>query len=161
MQPESESRDRPPAEVPTLRAAVESDAAELARLTAQLGYPADAAAMRARLARLRAGANDCVLVVARPDGGLAGWIHGTLVQLLESPLRVEIGGLIVDEVWRRRGLARRLVAGLEAWAVAQGAAELSVRCREERAETHAFYERMAFRFTKTQRVFRKRLGPAG
>ena len=79
---------------------------------------------------------------------------------MESDYRVEIGGLIVDERWRRTGLGRRLVQAIENWAVESGAAELSVRCREERAESHKFYECLSFRHTKTQRVFRKRIGNA-
>lgn len=142
------------------RKAVTADAAELARLTTQLGYPVSAETMRSRLARILASAADCVLVVERPDGGLAGWIHGTLVQLIESELRVEIGGLIVEEASRRGGVGRRLVEALEAWARMQGAVELSVRCRDDRAGAHAFYERLGLRHVKTQRVFRERLAPA-
>jgi GNAT superfamily N-acetyltransferase len=89
---------------------------------------------------------------------LAGWIHGFLSQLLESDYRVEIGGLLVDERWRRNGIGRRLVRVVDDWAAERGAAELSVRCREERAESHKFYESLSFRHTKTQRVFRKRAG---
>ena len=79
------------------------------------------------------------------------------LQLLESDYRVEIGGLIVDERWRRRGIGRQLVHAVQGWAVERGAVELSVRCREERTESHTFYESLSFRYTKTQRVYRKRL----
>ena len=70
---------------------------------------------------------------------------------------MEIGGLIVDERWRRRGIGRQLVHAVQGWAVERGAVELSVRCREERTESHTFYESLSFRYTKTQRVYRKRL----
>ena len=77
-------------------------------------------------------------------------------QLLESDYRVEIGGLIVDERFRRGGIGRGLVQAIENWAAEHRATELSVRCREERAESHKFYESLSFRHIKTQRVFRKR-----
>jgi len=143
---------------PIIRQAIESDAAELARLTSQLGYPVSEAPIRMRMARMFGTADNRLLVGEVPGGQLAGWIHGFLCQLLESDFRVEIGGLIVDERWRRSGVGRRLVQAIENWAVESGASELSVRCREERAESHKFYEHLSFRYTKTQRVFRKRIG---
>jgi GNAT superfamily N-acetyltransferase len=143
-----------------IRRAIASDAAELARLTSQLGYPASEAAVCARLTRMIDSADDCLLVAEDSSGKLAGWIHGFLSQLLESDYRVEIGGLIVDEKWRRHGIGRQLVRAVEDWAVERGAVELSVRCREERIESHKFYESLLFRHTKTQRAFRKRAGNA-
>ena len=145
---------------PKIRQAVESDATELARLTSQLGYPVSEASIRARMTRVFGTADACLLVVEGQAGELAGWIHGFLCQLLESDYRVEIGGLIVDERRRRSGIGRRLVQAVENWAVERGAVELSVRCREERTEADKFYESLSFRHTKTQRVFRKRIGNA-
>lgn len=141
-----------------IRRAKESDATELARLTSQLGYPVTESTLRSRLARMVGAADCCLLVAESPDGRLAGWIHGYLCQLLESDYRVEIGGLVVDEDCRRKGHGRRLVQAVEDWARECGAVELSVRCREERVESHRFYESLLFRHTKSQRVFRKRLG---
>ena len=140
-----------------IRRAVTLDAPELVRLTVLLGYPSSLPVIEARLTRILDSADDCLLVAEDASGALIGWIHGFLSQLLESEYRVEIGGLIVDERYRRIGLGRRLVERIEAWARERGAAELSVRCREERAESHQFYESLSFRQTKTQRVFRKRL----
>jgi GNAT superfamily N-acetyltransferase len=141
-----------------IRRAMVSDTAELARLTTQLGYPAPEAVIRARLMRMIDSPDDCLLVAEDSSGRLVGWIHGFLSQLLESDYRVEIGGLLVDEARRRNGIGRLLVRAVDDWAVERGAAELSVRCREERAESHKFYESLLFRHTKTQRVFRKRAG---
>jgi GNAT superfamily N-acetyltransferase len=129
----------------------------LARLTSQLGYPVSEAPIRTRMDRIFGSVNDSLLVAERPDGELAGWIHGFLCQLIESDYRLEIGGLIVDERYRRSGIGRGLVQAIESWAAEHGATELSVRCREERAESHKFYESLSFRPIKTQRVFRKRL----
>ena len=140
-----------------IRAATPDDATELARLTSQLGYPVSPAAIRQRLESIGRSSNDCLLVADLGGGVLAGWVHGFLGQLLESEYRVEIGGLIVDERRRRHGLGRELVGRLELWAAERGARELTVRCRVEREEAHRFYETLAFRPTKTQRVFRKPL----
>ncbi len=143
-----------------IREAVDSDVAELARLTSQLGYPVSPDLMRTRLARMQGREDVCFLVAEAASGELRGWIHGFLCQLPESDYRVEIGGLVVDEARRRCGIGRRLVAAVAAWAARRGAAEISVRCREDRMEAHRFYERLSFRPVKTQRVFRRRLDEA-
>jgi GNAT superfamily N-acetyltransferase len=146
---------------PLIRRAAISDAPELARLASLLGYPTAEAAITGRLKRLLDSPGDCLLVAEVGGGRLAGWVHGFLCQLLESDYRVEVGGLLVDEPFRRAGVGRRLIGAIEEWAQTRGAKELSVRCRVEREEAHRFYETLGFRATKTQTVFRKRLGNAG
>lgn len=145
---------------PEIRRAEMGDARELARLAAKLGYPVGLAEMERRLARILSSPSDCLVVAGHPEGGLAGGAHGFLCQLIESGYGLEIGGLIVDERCRRLGLGTRLVRELESWASEHGAMEISVRCQEKRIESHRFYERLAFRHVKTQKVFRKPL-PAG
>ena len=140
-----------------IRPARSADAGELARLTSQLGYPASSEVMAGRLERMLSGSTDRLLV-AVDSAGILGWILGFRIQLLESEYRVEIGGLIVDESCRRQGVGRQLVKALEVWAKEQGVSELGVRCRVEREESHRFYESLGLTVTKTQRVFRKRLG---
>jgi GNAT superfamily N-acetyltransferase len=141
----------------TIRRASEQDCGEAARLASELGYPVSGEAMRTRLQRLLASSSDVVFVAESADGGLAGWIHGVLSQFLESDHRVEIGGLIIDERFRRKGVGRDLVRHIERWAVEQGVDLASVRCRSNRAETHRFYESLGYSQTKTQIVFRKSL----
>jgi GNAT superfamily N-acetyltransferase len=140
-----------------IRPASEHDAAELARLSAQLGYPASEDQIRARLRRLLASPADALLVAASAEGPLLGWIHGALTQLLESDYRVEICGLIIDAANRRRGLGRELVRRLETWAADHGATQSSVRCRTTRHDAHHFYENLGYTLAKTQLTFRKPL----
>jgi GNAT superfamily N-acetyltransferase len=141
----------------SIRLAQDQDCAEIARLASQLGYPTSGDAMRIRLQRLLASANDVVFVAESAGGGLVGWIHGVLSQFLESDYRVEIGGLIVDERFYRKGVGRALVEHVESWAVDRGVRQASVRCRTTRAEAHLFYESLGYRRAKTQIVFRKAL----
>ena len=57
-----------------IRQADAADAEALARLSGQLGYPADAAAIARRLRGIVAhGAG--VVLVAQIDGAVAGWAH--------------------------------------------------------------------------------------
>jgi GNAT superfamily N-acetyltransferase len=133
------------------------DCAEIARLANQLGYPTTSEVMRVRLERLLSSLIDAVFVAEGGEGGLVGWIHGVLSQFLESEHRVEIGGLVVDEGFQRKGIGRELVKRVEAWAREQGVEQASVRCRTTRAEAHLFYEGLGYSRAKTQVVFRKGL----
>ena len=132
-----------------------ADAGEIARLTSVLGYPADTLLTQSRLGRLLTSSTD-IVYVAESDRSLCGWIHGSLSQLLESDYRVEIGGLVVDPAARRERIGMKLVEAVQRWATHHGALEVSVRCHEERREAHIFYQTLGFRYTKTQKVFRKR-----
>ena len=141
----------------SIRKAREEDCAEVAQLASQLGYPASDDAMRIRIRRLLASSSDVVFVAEAADGGLVGWIHGVLSQFLESDIRVEIAGLVVDERCHRRGVGRDLVTQVEDWAVESGVGQASVRCRTTRSEAHRFYQSLGYAQAKTQIVFRKSL----
>jgi GNAT superfamily N-acetyltransferase len=141
----------------SVRPAHESDCAEIARLSGQLGYPAAADTMRGRLQRLIASAQDAVFVAESADGGLIGWVQGALSQYLESDYRVVIAGLIVEEPHQRRGVGRALVQQVEHWAAEHGVKQTVVRCQTKREGAHRFYESLGYRPSKTQIVFRKAL----
>ena len=142
----------------TVRPVTVEDAAAVAELSGQLGYPVQAAAVAARLARL-VGRSDQVLLAALDEqGNVAGWIHGAEQHLVEAERRCEILGLVVEQQRRRGGVGRRLVAEVEAWAVERGLTEMSVRSNLARVESHPFYEGLGYRRVKTQQVYRKRIG---
>ncbi len=143
----------------SIRPAREQDCLEIARLASQLGYPASGEVMRQRLQRLLASPKDAVFV-AEGQGRLGGWIHGVRSQFLESDLRVEIGGLVVDDSVQRQGIGGELVKRVEVWAVEQGVTQVVVRCRTTRAEAHLFYESLGYTRAKSQIVFRKALAAA-
>jgi GNAT superfamily N-acetyltransferase len=142
----------------TIRPVAVEDAAAVAELSGQLGYPVSASAVAARLARL-VGREDQVLLAAVDDQGhVAGWIHGAEQDLVETERRCEILGLVVDQHKRRGGVGRRLVAEVEAWAAERGLTQMSVRSNVARVESHPFYEGQGYRRVKTQQVYRKRIG---
>lgn len=141
---------------PNVRAASASDAVRLAELSGQLGYPVAAETVASRLARLLAREDNAVLVAEiPPDGRVVGWVHGADQDLLESDRRCEILGLVVDEQCRGRGIGRRLVGAVEAWAAARGLEQIAVRSNVARAGSHPFYERLGYVRTKTQHAYRK------
>lgn len=142
-----------------IRDAVHGDAPGIARLSAQLGYPADAPAYAARLDRLQALSTHAVLVCDVGGGRLAGYVAVEERLMLVSNGRVEIVALVVDTGGRRQGTGRRLVAAAEAWARGRGSGEVFLRSNIVRPEAHAFYPALGYRHHKTQHAYRKPLPP--
>ena len=97
------------------------------------------------------------IFVAETDGCVIGWVHVYLCPLLEVDLQAEIGGLVVDESWRSRGVGRLLLERAEQWAREHGVCKLIVRSNIVRERAHAFYERVGYVCFKTSRVFSKTL----
>lgn len=143
----------------TVRDALITDAEAIAVLSGQLGYPAETAELRARLETLLGRSSHHAVFVATDEGGrVIGWVHIGRRDVLENAACAEILGLVVDTTLRGAGIGRALVAGAEAWARARGLGEVVVRSNIARLESHPFYERLGYRRTKTQHVYRRALG---
>lgn len=140
---------------PEPRPAARDDAAEIARLSTQLGYPADVATMRERLDVLLEDERQFIHVIAAGER-LLGWIAAERRVNLESGDSVEIVGLVVDEAAQRRGIGQQLVAAVLDWARAQGQRRVVVRSNVVREQSHPFYERLGFVRSKTQHVYTHR-----
>lgn len=133
-----------------VREATAADAAALAALSTQLGYPAQPGEAAERLAAL--GPEGAVLV-AEADGAVLGWIHVCGIRFFQSPPFAEVGGLVVDETARGKGVGKLLVEAGARWAAERGYRKLRVRSNVVREDAHRFYERVGFRRVKTQAVF--------
>lgn len=140
-----------------LRNARVDDAAEIARLAGDLGYPSTAMEIAARLALLLPQAHHHVMV-AEGDGAPLGWIAVERRLTLESGERIEIVGLVVGTVTKRGGIGRALVTDAERWALGQGFDSITVRSNVVRTESHPFYERLGYVRRKTQHAYSKSLG---
>jgi N-acetylglutamate synthase-like GNAT family acetyltransferase len=130
----------------TVRDAREEDSAAIADLLGQLGYPASAGAVPARIDRMRA-AGDRV-VVAEVDGSVAGLAALHVSPSLEhSTPAGKLAALVVDEAHRGTGLGRALVDAMEAEARERGCGVFFLTTAEGRADAHAFYERLGLERT--------------
>ncbi len=138
-----------------LRTAQPADAAEISRLSAQLGYPAPVEAFQDRLRKLLASPQHAVFVAEAGDGGLVGFIAVEQRLIIEYGERAEIAALVVDAQARRGGIGRALVARAERWAAGLGLRDLVVRSNAARVESHPFYEGLGYERIKTQQVYRK------
>ena len=142
------------ADTPVLRAARMEDAAEIARLAAEWGYPTPVEAMRVRLAALLSRPEHRVSV-AHEGTLLSGWIAVERRHTLESGERIEIVGLVVDARCRGQGVGRLLAADAEQWARQQGFSAVCVRSNVLREASHPFYERLGYVRRKTQYYYEK------
>lgn len=141
-----------------VRNAKRSDVAQIARLCGELGYPATAAQIAARLRRLTPAARHAVFVAESMDGaGVVGWLHVSVSNLLESDVRAEVNGLIVAEGQRSAGAGAKLLQAAEKWARKRNCRGVNVRSNVIRERAHKFYEREGYEHYKTQKAFRKPL----
>ncbi len=142
----------------SIRRALLSDAAEIAQLSGQLGYPVGPAEMSSRLSRLLQDADRFVGVAEGADSSsLVGWVAAESSLVLELGEEIEIVGLVVRDSVRRSGLGQALLAEVEEWARGRGHFSIRVRSNVERAESHPFYQRMGYTRIKTQHCYRKQL----
>ena len=124
-----------------VRDATPADAEAMARLLGELGYPADAAAMPARLTAVASGGGAAFLVVAADQRVLGLVCVARLSSLhVDAPV-CYITALVAAHDARGHGVGRMLVSAAEQWARAHGCIRLSVTSAEHRADAHAFYPR--------------------
>ena len=132
------------------------DAAPVAALTTQLGYPANEDAIRRRIDLIKDRPDACLFVAVRGET-VVGWLHVQATSSLENDARAEIWGLVVGERARGMGVGRRLVEAAEEWAVMRGLSVMALRSNQVRTDAHKFYEHLGYRVAKTQSAFRKNL----
>ena len=125
-------------------------------LCGQLGYPSTAQEVAARFEGLASRPPNAVFV-AEEDDTILGWAHVQEILTLESGPSADLGGLVVDDAARGRGVGRQLVEAAERWAIERGYREMRVRSNVVRVEAHQFYRNLGYEVIKTQLNFRKRL----
>jgi len=141
-----------------IREARPSDAAAMARLAGQLGYPATPSEFERRMAA-RSGSARAVYVAQGENDALIGWTEVAGIEMLIAEPYADLAALIVDEPRRGEGIGRRLVERALAWAHANGYAVLRVRSNVIRERAHRFYEDLGFERVKTQAVFARATAP--
>lgn len=138
----------PPARI---RGARPDDAAALADLSTQLGYPSTEAQVRRRLCLLEDPERE--LLVADGSDGVAGFIDVHVQRLVEEDPFGEVGGLVVAASCRATGLGAALLAAAADWSRARGLERLWIRANLARVGPHEFYEACGCRIVKDQRVY--------
>jgi N-acetylglutamate synthase-like GNAT family acetyltransferase len=137
-----------------VREGAPGDAAGVARLLADLGFPADEPAVRARLAAVRA---DARVLVAEDAGTLAGAVASHRMPVLDDDRPVcLVTVLVVAPGMRRRGVGRLLMEVVERDAREAGCGRVVVGTAHHRTSAHAFfrtrgYDDTGLRFQKALR----------
>ena len=140
-----------------IRPARISDAAAIAGLATQLGYPTRPEEAEPRLRDVTSQPENAILV-ADWDGAVVGWIHVAGSHHVETESFAAILALVVDEARRSGGIGAALVEAASEWGAQQGFRTLRVRSNVVRERTHAFYERLGFARIKSQVVFARPIG---
>ena len=138
----------------TMRA---DDAAPVAALAGELGYPAAESDVRHRFAGIEGSADAAAFVAESGEGQILGWVHVFVARLVESEPYVEVGGLVVAELSRGRGVGRALMTAAEEWTAASGCTTIRLRSNVLRDDAHRFYAHIGYERVKTQHTFRKRV----
>lgn len=132
-----------------------SDAREIARLNGELGYSACSKSAETNLLAIISSENHAVMVCEKSAGHILGWIVVEKRISLETGEKAEITGLVVDPCARRKGIGKALVLAAEQWAQKNGLYKIVVRSNAARAESHQFYESLAYVRGKTQHYYSK------
>ena len=131
----------------TVRLAAHADAAAIAPLVSQLGYPSAAAEVEARLARLK-DHPDIRAYVAEQAGKPVGMV-GLMVfpAFHRDGLHGYITALVVDEKIRGTGVGGVLLEAAEAWFAERGVKRVSLTTALHREDAHVFYEKHGYTYT--------------
>ncbi|GAO02065.1 N-acetyltransferase [Anaeromyxobacter sp. PSR-1] len=139
---------------PTVRAAGVDDLAAMAELLAALfAIEADFRPDRDRqlrgLAALLSAPDRAAVRVADAGGAVVGMVTGQLViSTAEGAPSCWVEDLVIAPAWRGRGVARALLAEVEAWARRAGATRLQLLADRENAPALACYGRLRWRRTR-------------
>jgi GNAT superfamily N-acetyltransferase len=139
-----------------LREAKFEDYEEIAVLCNQLGYQTESSDIPHRLKQI----NDLdqhAVFVAELDHRVIGWIHVYVCPLLVSPHQSQLGGLVVHEDQRGKGIGEKLMEQAEAWSRTRSCQLLTVYTNIIRNRTHGFYENLGYQNIKTEYLMRKEL----
>lgn len=128
----------------TIRPVGVADAERVAVLLGQLGYPTEAARVRARLDDWLADPRS-VLIAAEADGLVVGVAALHVMPLLEHDgRRGRLVALVVDDSCRGQGVGRRLVAEAEHEARGLGCRDLEITSSRARDAAHGFYRGLGY-----------------
>lgn len=143
-----------------IRSTDSNDLSGVEQLCSQFGFPAPSEKLLQRYSLILDYSSHCLLVAADPSGAILGWVHAYEAPSLLSDRTVEIGGLVIDEKCRRKGIGKALMDAVEAWARDRGFDEVLLATRIDRVDAQEFYQALGYGFVHTTHFLVKSL-PAG
>lgn len=134
-----------------IRAAGGTDAAAVAALCRELGYPSTTEQVLSRLGLLED--HERTILVAQAGDDVAGFIDVHVQRVVESEPYGEVGGLVVGATYRRTGVGAALFEAAADWSREKGLRRVVIRVGSERRGAHEFYPAVGCRVLKDQRVY--------
>jgi aminoglycoside 6'-N-acetyltransferase I len=123
-------------------------------------WPAETLENLRREAAVFLAREDRIAFMAREGEAVAGFAEASLREYVNgcegSPVAF-VEGLYVEPGWRRRGVARALIAVIEDWARARGLNEMGSDVLLQNAESQAAHGALGFSETERVVYYRKRL----
>lgn len=104
------------------------------------------------------GGSLATFVAADSDDSLHGFIEASLRPCAEGCTTTPVGyieGIYVAPDFRRRGIARRLVAAVEQWAASNGCTEFASDCLSDNDASIRFHQSVGFEAAKQLVHFRR------
>jgi len=126
------------------------DSGFLTELSNQLGYETTNEKIQTRLSEILNNADNCIFVILDNEN-IIGWIHGFYSPRIESDSFIEIGGMVVDKNYRRKGVGQMLIKKVIEWSQLKKVSKIRVRCNTLRKETHIFYKQLALLTQKAKK----------
>ncbi len=137
-----------------IRSAVQTDAVELAELITELGYPAPAGEVWARIEKMPIETYETLVAVL--DGRVVGFIGLLTLPVYEHSRPIGwILALCVSPRSQRQGVGRALIQATEAHYRDRGVTDVRLHSGLQREDAHEFYEKMGF--AKSGYRFKKKL----
>jgi len=135
-----------------IRRANQTDSEIINQLSAGLGYDHVSRDIADKRLRKILKSDVDYLWVYEDDNQIRGWIHLFTALRVASSSFSEIGGLVVSENYRRKGIGQSLVHHAIKWAKLNNL-KIRVRCNANREETHIFYKSIGMTQLKSQLIF--------
>lgn len=130
----------------------ETEARAIHQLSVQLGYENDFDLLLGRLQQIIK-LKDQAIFIAKIEEKIVGWLHCLICLRVESPLFVEVTGLVVDADVRGQQIGKKLIETSKMWSQNQNVSIIRIRCNVIRTESHKFYKTLGFSSNKEQKVF--------
>jgi GNAT superfamily N-acetyltransferase len=140
-----------------IRQALNKDFGELSILSTQLGYPCSPDDSQRYLMDIIQDPEHALYVAEATDGEVIGYIHVFKTKRPFIEPFAELGGLVVSEGYRGKGLGRILLERSEEWAQEKGCHEMRIRSNVIRVRAHPFYQDQGYIVNKHQKIFIKNL----
>lgn len=139
-----------------IRKILPEDAKAVTVLSKQLGYNLSIAETSEYIKAILSSPDNSAYITSDSDK-VVGWIHAFIALRIESNPFIEIGGLVVDEAYRGKGIGKALINKVKDWCAEKNILTLRLRSNTKRTDAHQFYQRFGFTEIKEQKVFEMKL----